>query len=202
VSVLAAELIVRPRPDRSYPALMRQVLEAAIGGTVLEVDWLLVNEPLPDRHRNLRLGAKVPLPQALDLAGGMATGRGPYCRLSAPDRLRIEPGWAARSISTRPGRPPLAWPDSLVRKRFSTGVTRNPTLLEDAFTAFAGPLRPGELRYRAYPGGADTLAEVTDAGFEFMLADRALRERCAVMPDPDGAPRAHWEHPSLPPAGN
>ncbi len=49
---------------------------------------------------------------------------------------------------------------------------------------------PGELVYRAYPGGADTLSEVTSEGFSLVLADRVMGGWCAVMPDADGVTRA------------
>lgn len=73
-----------------------------------------------------------------------------------------------------------------------------PELLEEDFTAFVAPLLPGELTYRAYPGGAETLSEVTGAGFSPMLADSAMGRRCAVVPDPDGVTRARWECPGEP----
>lgn len=71
-------------------------------------------------------------------------------------------------------------------------------LLEDDFTAFVAPLLPGELAYRAYPGGADTLSGVTDEGFSLMLADRVMGDWCAVVPHPDGVNRAPWESPEEP----
>ncbi|MFF1713122.1 hypothetical protein [Streptomyces sp. NPDC058268] len=73
--------------------------------------------------------------------------------------------------------------------RLDTGV------LEEDFTAFEDPLTPGQLVYRAYPGGADSLAEVTDRGLSFMLADAVLDGGCAVVPDSDGVLRAAWESP-------
>ncbi|MFF9898375.1 hypothetical protein [Streptomyces longispororuber] len=73
-----------------------------------------------------------------------------------------------------------------------------PELLEDDFTAFVAPLLPGELAYRAYPGGADTLTEVTGEGFSLMLADSVMSDWCAVVPDSDGVNRAQWESPGEP----
>ncbi|MEU0951194.1 hypothetical protein ABZ353_02285 [Streptomyces niveus] len=58
------------------------------------------------------------------------------------------------------------------------------------------PLPQGELAYRNYPGGADTLSEVTD-GFSLMLADAALGDWCAVVPDTDGVARGQWETPGV-----
>ncbi|MGA5564440.1 hypothetical protein ACPCUV_25195 [Streptomyces platensis] len=68
-------------------------------------------------------------------------------------------------------------------------------LLDEDFTAFKAPLTPGQLIYRAYPRGADSLAEVTDRGLSFMLADVVLAGWCAVVPDSDGVVRAAWESP-------
>lgn len=68
-------------------------------------------------------------------------------------------------------------------------------ILMDDFTAFRAPLLPGELYYRPFPGGADELSELTVAGFTFMLADSALSDWCAVVPDSDGVNRAQWESP-------
>jgi hypothetical protein len=67
-------------------------------------------------------------------------------------------------------------------------------LLQDGFTGFVAPLPHGELAYRHYPGGADTLSEVTD-GFSLMLADVALGDWCAVVPDTDEVARGQWEAP-------
>lgn len=86
----------------------------------------------------------------------------------------------------------------LVRPRSLLGVVTDPDLrprpevLEDDFTAFTAPLSPGELRYRAFPGGADDLCEVVGEGFTLVLADDALGNRC-VVPDADGVNRGHWE---------
>ncbi|MEU3238463.1 hypothetical protein ABZ710_24210 [Streptomyces anthocyanicus] len=89
----------------------------------------------------------------------------------------------------------LMRPRSLVCLATDPPLQPGPELLEDDFTAFAAPLLPGELLYRAYPGGADTLSEVTRAGFSCMLADRVMGDRCAVVPDADGVSRAQWESP-------
>ena len=86
-----------------------------------------------------------------------------------------------------------------VRPRSLLCVVTNPDLrldaglLDEDFTAFEAPLTPGQLIYRAYPGGADSLAEVTDRGLSFMLADAVLAGWCAVVPDSDGVARAAWE---------
>ncbi len=284
---MSKELIISPRSERvregladadawsSYAAALRQVLTAVIaksGIDFLEVGELLVNDPLPDRHRGLRNGAEVQFPQAIDLVEGMAAGRGPYCQLSIPERLQIESGWdgavhlyltravAADLARLRSQDAILQWRDAapeptaisnpvgavadesfwetvakiserltlvcerwaygtsgcrwfrvsrenaaevarLMRPRSLVCVISDPALqprnelLEDDFTAFAAPLLPGELRYRAYPGGADTLSEVTGEGFSLMLADRLMGDWCAVMPDSDGVNRAQWESP-------
>ncbi|MGW2354962.1 hypothetical protein [Actinacidiphila glaucinigra] len=92
----------------------------------------------------------------------------------------------------------------LVRPRSLVCVVTEPELqprlelLEDDFTAFVAPVLPGELAYRAYPGGADTLSEVTGEGLSLMLADRVLGEWFAVVPDSDGVNRAKWESPGEP----
>ncbi|MEU4653904.1 hypothetical protein AB0G32_08180 [Streptomyces sp. NPDC023723] len=88
-----------------------------------------------------------------------------------------------------------------VRARSLLCVAANPNLqldmglLDEDFTAFEAPLTPGQLMHRAYPGGAESLAEVTDMGFSFMLADAALFGWCAVVPDSDGVARSTWESP-------
>ncbi|MEV7641763.1 hypothetical protein AB0O32_17670 [Streptomyces rubiginosohelvolus] len=284
---MSMELIVSPRVERvreqlesagawsSYAAELRQVLgvvseKSGVGS--LEVGELLVSEPLPDRHRGLCNGAEVQLPQVIDLVEGMAAGRGPYCLLSAPGRLRIESGWdgsvhlymtravAAELAVFQSREVALQWRHSapeltaisnlvdvvadesfwamvsdaserftllcerwaygaygyrwfrvargnvaelarLMRPRSLVCVVSDPELrprlelLEDDFTAFAAPLMPGELAYRAYPGGADTLTEVASEGFTLMLADRAMSDWFAVVPDSDGVNRARWEAP-------
>jgi hypothetical protein len=92
----------------------------------------------------------------------------------------------------------------LMRPRSLVCVASDPELqprlelLEDDFTAFVAPLLPGELAYRAYPGGADTLSEVTGDGFSLILADRVMGDWCAVVPDSDGVNRAQWESPGEP----
>ncbi|MEU8347320.1 hypothetical protein AB0C74_36950 [Spirillospora sp. NPDC048832] len=284
---MSKELVVSPRGERvreeladagawsSYAAVLRQVLGALIAKSdadLLEVRELLVSEPLPGRHLGLHNGAKVPLPQAIDLVEGMAAGRGPYCQLSILGWLQIESGWdgAVHLYTTQAVAADLAqfhcrdailqWRDAtpepttiskpvavvadesfweavakaserftLLCERWAYGaygcrwfvVTRenvaelarlmrprslvcvasdpelqpSPELLEDDFTAFVAPLTPGELVYRAYPGGADTLSEVTSEGFSLMLADRVIGDWCAVMPDSDGVTRALWESP-------
>ena len=88
-----------------------------------------------------------------------------------------------------------------VRPRSLLCVVADPDLRLDAvlldadFTAFEAPLTPGRLIYRAHPGGADSLAEVTGRGLSFMLADLVLAGWCAVVPDSDGVVRAAWESP-------
>ncbi|WP_189670807.1 hypothetical protein [Promicromonospora soli] len=89
----------------------------------------------------------------------------------------------------------------LVRPRSLLCVVSEPDLqpksevMEEDFTAFAAPLLPGELAYQAYPGGADSLSDVIGQGFSFILADKALSNWCAVVPDPDGVMRGQWESP-------
>ncbi|WP_330456087.1 hypothetical protein OIB37_03920 [Streptomyces sp. NBC_00820] len=92
----------------------------------------------------------------------------------------------------------LMRPRSLVCVATEPELRPRPELLEDDFTAFVAPLLPGELAHRAYPGGADTLTEVTDEGFSLMLADRVMGDWCAVVPDSDGTARAQWESPGEP----
>ncbi|WP_371797428.1 hypothetical protein [Streptomyces sp. NBC_01718] len=92
----------------------------------------------------------------------------------------------------------LMRPRSLVCMAIEPDVQPRPEVLEDDFTAFVAPLLPGELSYRAYPGGADTLSEVTGEGFSLMLADRVMGDWCAVVPDTDGVNRAQWESPGDP----
>ncbi|MFJ8510156.1 hypothetical protein [Streptomyces avermitilis] len=92
----------------------------------------------------------------------------------------------------------LMRPRSLVCVASEPALQPRTELLDDDFTAFVAPLLPGELTYRAYPGGADTLSEFTDAGFTAMLADRTMGDLCAVVPDPDGTNRALWESPREP----
>ncbi|WOX22334.1 hypothetical protein [Streptomyces solicathayae] len=84
-------------------------------------------------------------------------------------------------------------PRSLLSLAVDPDLGLDPVLLDDDFTAFRPPLVPGELAYRAFPGGADDLAEVTDDGFAFMLGESAPAARRAVVPDPDGIVRARWE---------
>lgn len=89
----------------------------------------------------------------------------------------------------------------LMRSRSLVCVAAEPDLqpksevLEDDFTAFVAPLLPGELSYRAYPGGADSLSDVIGEGFQFILADKVMDNWCAVVPDPDGVNRGQWEIP-------
>ncbi|GAA1031466.1 hypothetical protein GCM10009565_71890 [Amycolatopsis albidoflavus] len=89
----------------------------------------------------------------------------------------------------------LMRPRSLVCVISDPALQPRPELVEDDFTAFVAPLLPSELRYRAYPGGADTLSAVTGAGFSLMVADRVMGDWCAVVPDSDGVNRAQWESP-------
>ncbi|MET7506981.1 hypothetical protein [Streptomyces albidoflavus] len=81
---------------RAYAADLRDFLGlvAVLSGVgQLEVTELLVAHPLPDRYGELRNGVQVDLAAATDLAERMAAGVGPYCRLTAPGKLRIESGW-------------------------------------------------------------------------------------------------------------
>ncbi|MEU2429896.1 hypothetical protein ABZ611_10305 [Streptomyces sp. NPDC007861] len=87
------------------------------------------------------------------------------------------------------------WPRSLLCVVVDPDVRLDAGVLDEDFTAFEAPLTPGQLMYRAYPGGADSLSEVTDRGLSFMLADAVLGGRCAVVPDSDGVVRAAWESP-------
>jgi hypothetical protein len=79
------------------------------------------------------------------------------------------------------------------------GVAVNPDLVLDDtvddvnFTAFSGPLVPGELAYRAYPGGVESIEEVEAEGFDLAVRDAVLNRWCAVVPDADGVIRGRWE---------
>ncbi|MEW2399879.1 hypothetical protein [Streptomyces sp. NPDC046862] len=92
----------------------------------------------------------------------------------------------------------LMRPRSLVCVAGDPELQPRPGLLEDDFTAFVAPLLPGELAYRAYPGGIDSISEVTGEGFSLMLADRVMGDWCAVVPDSDGVARGQWESPGEP----
>jgi hypothetical protein len=284
---MTAELVVSPSDQHvraslaeapawsAYAADLRRLLHVVIeecGADRLEVNELLVSQPLPDRYRRIRNGMQANLTEAIDLAERMAAGFGPYCRLVTPGRLRVESGWdgaihlsmdpsVANSLAGLAGdNLSLEWrasepdPDeepSLVRDvvddefwssvrvaadglvllcerwahgaygcrwfRVTTGnvaevaqavrprsllcFAADPALqldagvLEEDFTAFKAPLNSGQLIYRAYPGGANSLSEVTDRGMSFMLADAVMGGRCAVVPDSDGVVRAAWESP-------
>lgn len=87
-------------------------------------------------------------------------------------------------------------PRSLIGVAVDPDLRPRPEMLEDDLTAFAAPGPPGELPYRAWPGGADALSDVTGEGFSFVLADRAMGRWCAVVPDPDGVVRGLWEEPA------
>ncbi|WP_157105962.1 hypothetical protein [Nocardia sienata] len=89
----------------------------------------------------------------------------------------------------------LLWPRSLIWVAAEPELNPGAEILEDDFTAFVAPLPHGELTHRNYPGGADTLSEVTDDGFSLMLADAALGDWCAVVPDADGVARGQWGSP-------
>jgi hypothetical protein len=239
---------------------------------LLKVDELLVNEPLPSRYSSLHNGVEVPVLYAIDLVEGMVSGRGPYCRLSVPGRLRIEPGWdgavhvyvtpvAATKLADLPGGEAifrwrsavpdsedvsnpvdavadegfwaavreaagratllcerwaygdcgcrwfrvtpgnameiagLVWPGSLVCVIAEPDWRTGPEVLEDDFTAFADPTVPGELIYRSYPGGADSISDVAE-DFSFILPDKILGDWCAVVPDSDGVARGQWPSPA------
>lgn len=90
----------------------------------------------------------------------------------------------------------LVRPRSLLCVAVDPDLRPRPELLEDDLTAFAAPGPPGELPYRAWPGGADALSEITGAGYSFILADKAAGRWCAVVPDPDGVVRGRWEEPA------
>ncbi|WP_405849854.1 hypothetical protein OG211_23485 [Streptomyces niveus] len=284
---MTAELVVSPS-DRhvraslaeapawsAYAVDLRGLLNVVIeecGADRLEVSELLVSQPLPDRYSGLRNGMQANPAEAMDLAERMAAGFGPYCRLIAPGRLRIESGWDGaihlsmdpavansliglvgdnlslewRASEPEPEEEPRLVDDVVddkfwgsvraaadelvllcerwahgaygcrwfrvsagnvaeaaqaVRPRSLLCVVVNPDLrldaglLDEDFTAFEAPITPGQLIYHAYPGGADSLAEVTDRGLSFMLADVVLVGWCAVVPDADGVARAVWESP-------
>lgn len=89
----------------------------------------------------------------------------------------------------------LLRPRSLVCVAAEPELNPRAELLQDDFTAFVAPLPHGELAHRNYAGGADTLSAVTDDGFSLMLADAALGDWCAVVPDTDGVARGQWEIP-------
>lgn len=91
--------------------------------------------------------------------------------------------------------PRLMRPRSLVCVASDPPMQPRPELLEDDFTAFVAPVLSGDLLFRAYPGGADTLTEVTSQGFSLMLADSVMGGWCAVTPDVDGVTRASWSCP-------
>lgn len=257
----------------AYAAGLRSVLEAvfaATGVAGLEVSQLLVDRPLQKRLAGLRNGSAVDAPEAVELAVGMAAGDGPYCRLSVPDRLRLESGWdgsvhlyltpegaaglsglAADEVqlerreaaveppdATEPvtsaadngfwsgvrgsvaettllserwayGAHGSRWfrvtgenlgeiarsvgPRSLLRVFADPNLRLRPELHDEDFTAFRTPLEPGELSYRAFPGGVDDLAVVTDQGFSSMLPDSAPSLWSAVVPDADGVVRSDWD---------
>lgn len=90
----------------------------------------------------------------------------------------------------------LVKPRSLLCVAVDPDLRPRPELLEDDLTAFAAPGPPGELPYRAWPGGADALSEITGEGFSHVLADRVAGRWCAVVPDPDGVVRGRWEEPA------
>ncbi|MFJ3722733.1 hypothetical protein ACIPYQ_09180 [Streptomyces sp. NPDC090045] len=89
----------------------------------------------------------------------------------------------------------LLRPRSLVCVAIEPELNPRSELLQDDFTAFVAPLPHGELTHRNYPGGADTLSEVTNGGLSLMLADATLGDWCAVVPDTDGVARGQWETP-------
>ncbi|MEU1623648.1 hypothetical protein ABZ479_41000 [Streptomyces sp. NPDC005722] len=91
----------------------------------------------------------------------------------------------------------LLRPRSLVCVAVEPELNPRAELLQDAFTTFVAPLPYRELVHRNYPSGADTLSEVTDDGFSLMLADAALGDWCAVVPDTDGVAREQWESPGV-----
>lgn len=282
---VVTELVVGPRDENvrdaldeaegwdAYAAELRGVLGAVIeaGGVgTLEVGELFVGQPLPDELSALRNGLEISPREAVDLAVGMAAGRGPYCQLTSTDQLRIESGWngfvhllmtpemahrmaglhgddvslewrtatpeppeesrlvdqpadaefwaAVRTATAEPTLLCERWAHGAygcrwfrvtsensaevaeaVRPRSLLCVVSNPELrldadlLDDDFTAFKDPLKPGELTYRTYPGGADSLSEISDDGFTFMLEDAALENWRAVVPDSDGVVRGRWE---------
>lgn len=287
IDEMGGELIIGPRDVHvreelagadgwsSYATELRKLIGLVIdkvGARFLEVSELLVNEPLAGELIGLRNGAKFHFSKAIDLVERMASGLGPYCRISVPGKLVIESGWdgaihvyMTRSMSAdlagfhcqssilrwRDATPDVAvlkpvrdvadesfwaavakaserftllcerwaygdcgyrWfrvipenvvevsllmrPRSLVCVVSDPELQTRPELLEDGFTAFMAPLLPGELVYRAYPFGADTLSEVVDEGFTLMLAYRDMGGWCAVVPDQDGVNRALWESPA------
>ncbi|WP_149825066.1 hypothetical protein [Streptomyces tailanensis] len=96
----------------------------------------------------------------------------------------------------------LMRPRSLLSVVGDPDLQPKPEILEDDFTAFTAPLLPGELSYRAFPGGADSLSDVVGEGFSLVLADNFMGNWC-VVPDPDGVNRGQWENSGEPwPAGH
>ena len=55
----------------------------------------------------------------------------------------------------------LVRPRSLLCVVTEPDLQPKPEVLEDDFTAFVAPLLPGELVYRAYPGGADSASRMS-----------------------------------------
>ncbi|MCP9205961.1 hypothetical protein [Streptomyces cucumeris] len=105
---MTAELVVSPSDQHvrvslaealawsAYAADLRRLLGVVVeqcGVDRLEVTELLVSQPLPVRYGGLRNGVQVNPVEAINLAERMAAGFGPYCRLVAPGRLRVESGW-------------------------------------------------------------------------------------------------------------
>lgn len=89
-----AEDLARAEGWADYEHALRAVLAEVLGTAgALTVDSLIVNEPLPQRYSGLRPGARVEIPEALDLAVGMVIGDGPYCTLRGADGFELASGW-------------------------------------------------------------------------------------------------------------
>lgn len=284
---VTVELIVSPRAEcvrsqlseaprwNSYVLELSRVFGTVIeasGVDTLEVGELLVSEPLADRHLGLRNGLEANLAEALDLVVGMASGHGPYCRLTSQGRLRVEAGWDGavhfyvtpkiaddvvrfhgrdlrlerRIVAPGPVDVPrpveiaadhefwagvraVAGGVTLLCERWAYGaygcrwfqvtpentvdvaqavrarsllcvvvepdLRVKPDMLDDGFTAFEAPLKPGELVFHSYPGGVDDIAEVVGEGLSLMISDSSITQWCVVVPDRDGVVRGRWEDP-------
>lgn len=105
---VTAELTVSPRDEtvreelsdapgwNAYSTELRELVEGVIeasGVDILEVDELLVNEPLPEQYSGLRNGSEIGPAEAVGLLLRMVAGDGPYCRLAKGSRLSIQAGW-------------------------------------------------------------------------------------------------------------
>ncbi|GAA3874012.1 hypothetical protein GCM10022243_43950 [Saccharothrix violaceirubra] len=105
---MSVEVVISPRGElpaegsaeevdwESYGASVVRVFEAVARAafvTSLEVTWLLLPGPLPERLGWLRLGAEVTVEQATELLVGMLIGKGPYCRLVGARQFTAAVDW-------------------------------------------------------------------------------------------------------------